>query len=72
MRITLPVLLLLPVLAVATAGCATVRPWERERLSHPCMLVQPQLGDGYRAHLLPIREGAVDSAGAIGAGCGCN
>jgi len=71
MRVALPLLLLLAV-ASATTGCATVRPWERERLSHPCMLVEPQLGDQYRAHLLPVREGAIDSTGAIGAGCGCN
>ncbi len=64
--------LLLVALLAALSGCATVQPWERATLSHPCMDLAPQLGDGYRAHILPIREGALAGGAGIGGGCGCN
>lgn len=59
-------------LATALSGCATVRPWERERLAHPYMQVEPALGDAWRMHELPIREGALSGEGHVGGGCGCN
>ncbi len=64
--------LLLIALLIGLSGCATVQPWERATLSHPCMDLAPQLGDGYRAHILPIREGALAGGAGIGGGCGCN
>lgn len=68
-------LLIAALLAAALAGlsgCATVQPWERATLSHPCMDLSPQLGDSYRIHILPIREGALPGNAGIGGGCGCN
>lgn len=63
---------LLVALLSCLPGCATVQPWERGTLSHPCMDLAPRLGDGYRAHILPIREGALAGGAGIGGGCGCN
>ncbi len=63
---------LLTALLCGLSGCATVQPWERATLSHPCMDLSARLGDGYRAHILPIREGALAGGAGIGGGCGCN
>ncbi len=65
-------LLLLSVSALPVSGCAAVKSWERGRLAHPCMQLQARLGDGFRTHMTPIREGAVGGSGQIGGGCGCN
>ena len=55
------------------AGCATVRPEEKEFLADPAM--------GYRAggmaqrheqHVLDNREGSTGAGSARGGGCGCN
>lgn len=62
----------LAALLCALPGCVTVQPWERATLSHPCMDLAPGLGDGYRGHILPIREGALAGGAGIGGGCGCN
>ncbi len=51
-------------------GCATVRPWERELLAHPCMQVTPRLGDAFTDHVNIVREGALPTGG-MGGGCGC-
>ena len=64
MRLVVLLLILLP-------GCATVHPYQREVLSHPAMQLAPELGDGFRSHMLPLREGAMGGEGAIGGGCGC-
>ena len=66
MRFTFVALLI----SMAT-GCATVHPWQRETLSHPCMQLTPQLGDTFGSHMLPIREGATGGEGGLGGGCGC-
>lgn len=63
---------LLLALAAGLSGCATVQPWERDLLSHPCMQVSPRLGDAFRGHLIPIREGATAGTTGVGGGCGCN
>lgn len=63
---------LVSALLCAASGCATVQPWERGTLSHPCMDLAPRLGEGYRGHILPIREGALAGGAGIGGGCGCN
>ena len=64
--------LLLLVAATGLTGCATVQPWERDVLSHPCMQLSPRLGDSFRSHLIPIREGATPGTSGVGGGCGCN
>ena len=61
---------------VAGAGCASVRPWERERLAGPAMqfAVDP-FADEEEATILEITEGATfasSGVGSAGAGCGCH
>jgi hypothetical protein len=55
------------------AGCAHVKPHERELLSRPSMdpaTESPEVR--FQAHLRESREGATSSSGAAGGGCGCN
>lgn len=60
-------------LLIATlSGCATVQPWERAVLSHPCMDLAPRLGDAHFGHVIAVREGALRGGAGIGGGCGCN
>jgi hypothetical protein len=61
----------LALMLVLGSGCAQVKPYERERLAHPTML----LGDMARpgaAHVYSIREGAVGGGSGAQGGCGCN
>jgi Domain of unknown function (DUF4266) len=61
---------------MALAGCARVRPWERERLAGPTMQFQmAPFADGQRDSVLEITEGSTFSSagpGNAGAGCGCH
>ena len=57
---------------VLLSGCATVKPWERGRLSHTCMQMEPRMGDAIISHVRSIREGAIGGEGGAGGGCGCN
>lgn len=60
-------------LSVAAAGCATVAPYERERLSRPDMALGRN-GDAASGeeHASAYREGSSGALGASGGGCGCN
>ncbi|HEX2679275.1 MAG TPA: DUF4266 domain-containing protein, partial [Polyangiales bacterium] len=55
------------------AGCATVAPYERERLSRPDMELGRN-GDATAGeeHATAYREGSSGALGASGGGCGCN
>lgn len=64
--------LVLSGLVLPGSGCVAVKSWERGTLGHPCMQMTPRLGDDFRAHMTPIREGAAGGVGQIGGGCGCN
>lgn len=57
----------------AQAGCATVAPYERERLARRDMELDrnPELGAGQQ-HATAYREGSSGAEGASGGGCGCN
>jgi hypothetical protein len=61
---------------VGSAGCARVRPWERERLASPAMQFQmAPFAEGQRDSVLEITEGSTFSGagpGGAGAGCGCH
>jgi hypothetical protein len=59
--------------ALAAAGCARVRPWQRETLSAP-ELRAPRWRATQRAevHVFEIREGTQGAYGSAGGGCGCN
>jgi len=64
-RVTLALLVL--------AGCATVRPWQRERLARRCMEPDaPAASGAFDAHVRAVRSADVPAAGAGGGGCGCN
>jgi hypothetical protein len=54
-------------------ACATVHPWERERLSRPDMSLAsaPELLQA-EGHATEVREGAMGGLGGAGGGCGCN
>ncbi|MBI2414170.1 MAG: DUF4266 domain-containing protein [Deltaproteobacteria bacterium] len=57
----------------ATAGCANVKPWEREYLADPIMQLDYNKEEkSVREHFLGTREGSVGSFGVSGGGCGCN
>ena len=60
-------------LALAASGCATILPYERERLAQPDMQLasSPELALG-EGHATEVREGAAGGMGGGGGGCGCN
>ena len=54
------------------SGCATVRPWERESLSDPIMIMEENpIDSGIKQHYLDYREGSVGATGEQSGGCGC-
>ena len=58
---------------LAASACATVAPYERERLARPDM----ELGRNADArageeHATAYREGSTGGMGSSGGGCGCN
>jgi hypothetical protein len=64
--------ILVAALALAS-GCAVVKPYQRELLSKPIMVFQPDpYEDVLDLHMLEAREGAVGGYGSAGGGCGCN
>jgi hypothetical protein len=55
------------------AGCARVKPYQREALSLRPMTAQSEaLEDHFRQHWQESREGAAGGYAAAGGGCGCN
>ena len=61
------------VLVAGASGCATVAPYERERLAQPDMELgrSPDAAAG-EEHATAYREGSTGAMGASGGGCGCN
>ena len=55
-----------------TAGCAGVKPYERELLSQPGMKLSPSADAGAEQHMLESREASAGGFGGGGGGCGCN
>lgn len=70
-----PALMLLLFAATAT-GCTVepwVKPYERDRLADPIMLLdRDPVSTAYINHVHEAREGARGAAGSAGGGCGCN
>ena len=63
--------LVLGVIAFATASCAVVAPYRRGRLAHPTMA--PDHGASpARDHVHAVHEGAVGGGMEVSSGCGCN
>ena len=69
----LAALVLLAALAPTLGGCATVKPWQRGRLAHRCMVFGTEAGEStLEQHAFQYREGATGGLGGGGGGCGCN
>ena len=59
-------------LGAVASGCATVRPWQRGRLSDPCMIFDADQGQAaYAAHWQDAREASTGGSGVQSGGCGC-
>jgi hypothetical protein len=57
---------------LATAGCASVEPWERGNLAKPHMALDPNgARTVMRTHTFVSREAAAGGDSAEGGGCGC-
>ena len=70
---SLAVILAFVVGAALLAGCAGVKPWERDNLSRPAMqLDSDQLFSGCDDHIYFSREASKGGRGFGGGGCGCN
>lgn len=55
------------------AGCATVRPWEREDLAKPAMRVGGDPDEAAQLdHTFAARESAMPAGTGSGGGCACN
>jgi hypothetical protein len=58
------------------AGCARVRPWQREQLAAPIMQLElDPYGEAQTRSMLEITEGTTyggAASGESGAGCGCH
>jgi len=65
-------ILLLLLSAFLLYGCATVKPWEKESLSDPIMIIDENpINAGIKEHFLDYREGTEGATGAESGGCGC-
>lgn len=59
--------------AALLAGCAAVKPYEREMLADPLMsFSRDPIADAYLDHVYDVREGARGATTSQGGGCGCN
>jgi hypothetical protein len=60
-------------LGFGLSACATVAPYERERLARPDMeLGRNEDSKSGEAHATEYREGSSGAMGSSGGGCGCN
>ena len=65
--------LLASALLGAVAGCAPVKPWERDVLARPDMAFEADgLEAKRRSHVFFSKEGSLQGGGSGGGGCGCN
>jgi hypothetical protein len=56
-----------------SAGCETVKPWQRGTLADPIMQADPDpIGSGQIEHVYFSREEASGGRTVGGGGCGCN
>jgi Domain of unknown function (DUF4266) len=60
-------------LLLMAAGCATVRPEEKEYLAEPAMTWGDEgIAEQHEKHVLDNREGSTGAGSTSGGGCGCN
>lgn len=73
LKLILYALILSILIVFLTAGCARVKPWQREYLADPIMQFDYNKEEkAVREHFLSTREGSTGTFGASGGGCGCN
>jgi hypothetical protein len=61
------------VAGMAAAGCAEVKPWQRNILAQPEMQLERDFMDTYvDEHIYFSKEAATGGRGIGGGGCGCN
>lgn len=66
-------LLAVVVLSITSAGCAVVKPHERQNLARRSMTSDRDRGEArFDQHKTGSREGAEGGTGQPGGGCGCN
>lgn len=59
--------------ALLVSSCATLKPYERQYVSDPEMLMTQDSGMGFHNYIYSIREGAAPAGGSKSSGgCGCN
>jgi hypothetical protein len=59
-------------LLLLMSSCASVKPWEREGLADPIMIIDENpINAGIKEHFLDYREGSEGATGAQSGGCGC-
>jgi len=60
-------------LALSSAGCANVKPWERDLLARRDMGFSPDVLEAKReAHIYFSKEASMPAGSGGGGGCGCN
>jgi hypothetical protein len=62
---------LFALVAMSTAACSHVAPYERGKLAHPMMTADDLEGPA-AAHVLAVHEGATGGGSLSESGCGCN
>jgi hypothetical protein len=63
----------LAVVATLAAGCATVRPYQKEHLADPIMSFRSDVREAaHDLHWMEAREGSTGGAGVAAGGCACN
>ena len=72
MMLRIRILLLFAATLLFYSGCATVKPWAKEGLSDPIMIIDENpINAGIKEHFLDYREGVEGATGAESGGCGC-
>lgn len=60
-------------LMLLAAGCASVRPEDREYLAEPALTWGGEgMAEQHERHVLDNREGSTGGGSVSGGGCGCN
>jgi hypothetical protein len=59
------------VLVVTLGACASVAPYQRERLAHHSLLEEDYVGLAEQ-HVRSVQEGAIGGSQSAADGCGCN
>jgi hypothetical protein len=66
-------LFVLAIGTIASSGCTTVKPWDRDMLSRPDMAFDTDpLETSRRGHVYFSKEATPPGGGGGGGGCGCN